>query len=149
MKDVKTDTIVLASDHAGFDKKQLIIKHLKEKGIPFKDMGCYSSESCDYPEFGHLLGEAIDNGDYQTGISFCGSGQGINMTVNKHQNVRSALCWSPEIAILSKQHNNANVCAIPSRFLSDEETIKIVDAFLAGKFEGGRHARRIVKIPIK
>ena len=149
MKDLKSNLIVLASDHAGFDKKQVIIKYFKDKGIEFKDFGSYSDESTDYPDFGHLLGEAIDKDEYQTGISFCGSGQGINMTANKHQKVRSALCWSSEIATLARQHNDANVCAIPARFLSDEETIKIVDAFLSGEFEGGRHARRIAKIPIK
>lgn len=149
MNDLKNKIIVLASDHAGFAKKQVIIKYFKEKGIKFKDLGSYSDESTDYPDFGHLLGEAIDKGEYQTGISFCGSGQGINMTVNKHQNVRGALCWSPEIATLAKQHNDANVCAIPARFLSDKETVEIVEAFLKGEFEGGRHVRRIAKIPIK
>jgi ribose 5-phosphate isomerase B len=149
MKELKNKIIVLASDHAGFDKKQVIIRYFKEIGIEYKDLGSFTDESTDYPDFGHLLGEAIDKGEYQTGISFCGSGQGINITANKHPKVRSALCWSPEIAVLAKQHNDANVCSIPSRFLSDQETVEVVKAFLSSEFEGGRHARRISKIPIK
>ena len=148
MKEKNLKTIAIASDHAGFDKKQVIIKYLQEKGIPFEDLGCYSGEICDYPDFAHLLGEAIDKGKYETGISFCGSGQGISIAANKHQNVRSALCWNPEIGALAKQHNDANICSIPSRFVTDEETIAIVEAYLNAEFEGGRHARRIAKIPL-
>lgn len=148
MKETKNTPIALASDHAGFEKKQVIKKYLEQQGIPFVDLGCYSSESCDYPDFGHKIGEAVDEGKYQMGISFCGSGLGISMTANKHQNVRSAVCWNPEIATLSRQHNNANICAVPSRFVSDSEAIAIVEAYLKGEFEGGRHARRIAKIPV-
>lgn len=149
MKDFKGKVIALASDHAGFEKKQVILKYFKEKGIRFKDFGCNSKESVDYPEFAHAIGEAIDNNEYEIGITFCGSGQGISITANKHQNVRSAICWNAEIATLSIQHNNANICAVPGRFVSDEEAIEIVEAFLNAEFEGGRHARRIAKIPLK
>jgi ribose 5-phosphate isomerase B len=141
--------IALASDHAGFEKKQVILNYLDEKRIPFIDLGCYTGESCDYPDFAHKIAAAIDSGEYETGITFCGSGQGISITANKHQNVRSAICWSAEIAKLARQHNNANICAIPGRFVSDNEVVAIVDAFLNTGFEGGRHAIRVAKIPLK
>ena len=121
---------------------------LKEKGIEFKDFGCYSAESIDYPDFAHKIGKAIEEGEYEIGITFCGSGQGISITANKYPNVRSALCWRPEIAALAKQHNNANICALPARFVTDEEAIAIVETYLNAEFEGGRHARRVDKIPI-
>ena len=149
MEQLKRKVIAIANDHAGYDKKQIIIKYLKERGIPYKDFGCYSDESCDYPDFAHQIARAIDEGEFETGITFCGTGQGISITANKYQHVRSALCWNPEIAALAKKHNHANVCAIPSRFLTDEEVIAIVGAFLNADFEGGRHARRIAKIPFK
>jgi ribose 5-phosphate isomerase B len=148
MKNFKDKIIAIASDHAGFDKKQVIIKYFQEKGIPYKDLGCYTNESCDYPDFGHLIAEAIERGEYEQGITFCGSGQGISITANKHQNVRSGVCWNAEIGALAKQHNNANICAIPSRFVTDKEAIAIVEAYLNAEFEGGRHARRIAKIPL-
>lgn len=149
MKDLTGRTIAVSSDHAGFDKKLVILKYLETKGLAYKDFGCFSSESCDYPDFAHPLAEAINNGDYEIGITFCGSGQGISIAANKHQNVRSAVCWSPKIAALARQHNDANVCSIPARFVTNEEAITIVDAYLNAEFEGGRHARRVAKIPIK
>ena len=149
MKKTGERIIALASDHAGFEKKQVAIKYLVGKGIIYKDFGCYSEESCDYPDFAHKIGKAINEGLYKTGITFCGSGQGINITANKYKNVRSALCWNVEIAVLAKQHNNANICAIPGRFVSKEETLAIVEAYLNAEFEGGRHLSRISKIPIK
>ncbi len=149
MKDLKDKTIAVASDHAGFDKKQVILNYFKENGIKYHDFGCYTNEACDYPDFGHKIAEAISNGEFEIGITFCGSGQGISITANKHQNVRSALCWNAEIAALAKQHNDANICSIPARFVTDEETIAIVKAYLNAEFEGGRHARRIAKIPLK
>ena len=148
MKKLEGKTIALASDHAGFDKKQVIIKYFRENGIQYKDLGCYSADSCDYPEFAHAIGNALENGDYEIGITFCGSGQGISIAANKHKNVRSAICWNAEIAALSKQHNDANICSIPGRFVTDEEAIAIVEAYLNAEFEGGRHARRVAKIPI-
>jgi len=148
MKDLKGKVIALASDHAGFEKKQVIINYFKEKGIKYKDFGCYSSESVDYPEFAHAIATSINNGEYAIGITFCGSGQGISIAANKHQKIRSATCWNSEIASLAKQHNDANICAVPGRFVTDKEAIEIVEAFLNAEFEGGRHARRIAKIPL-
>jgi len=149
MRDLKGKVIAVASDHAGFAKKQVILSYLNKKGIEYKDFGCFSDESVDYPEFAHAIGEAIDKGEYEIGITFCGSGQGISIAANKHQNVRSATCWNSEIAALSKQHNDANICAVPGRYVTDEEAIAIVEAFLSAEFEGGRHARRVAQIPLK
>lgn len=149
MRNLKGKIIAVASDHGGFERKQTIIKYLKSKGIEYKDFGCFSAESVDYPGYGHLVGDAIDKGEFEIGITACGSGQGISLAANKHEKVRSALCWNPEIAALAIQHNNANVCSIPGRFVTDEEAIAIVDAFLSAEFEGGRHARRVAQIPIK
>ncbi|MDY5329160.1 MAG: RpiB/LacA/LacB family sugar-phosphate isomerase, partial [Bacteroidaceae bacterium] len=111
------------------------------------DYGTHSEASCDYPDYGHALGQAIDNGDVTTGIAICGSGEGISMTLNKHQHVRAALCWQTEIAHLARQHNDANVLVMPGRFLTLAEADAIMDKFLATPFEGGRHMRRIEKIP--
>jgi ribose 5-phosphate isomerase B len=142
-------TIALASDHAGWERKQAVIEHLKKKGIEYKDFGSFSDKSTDYADWAHPMAIAVEKGEFTFGISLCGSGNGINMTVNKHQGIRSALCWIPEIAALARQHNNANVLALPARFISNQETNEIVDAFLDSKFEGGRHLTRINKIPIK
>ncbi|HSM49602.1 MAG TPA: RpiB/LacA/LacB family sugar-phosphate isomerase [Draconibacterium sp.] len=149
MKDLKNTIIAVASDHAGFERKQAVLAWFREKGIKYHDFGCYSAESVDYPEFAHAIGNAIDKGEYEIGITFCGSGQGISIAANKHQNVRSATCWIPEIAALAKQHNDANICAIPGRYTTDEQAIAIAEAFLNAEFEGGRHARRVEKIPLK
>lgn len=148
MSDLKGKVIAIASDHAGFEKKQVIINYFKENGIEFKDFGCYTNESVDYPKFAHAIGSAINNGEYEIGITFCGSGQGISIAANKHQKVRSATCWNSEIASLAKRHNDANICAVPGRFVTDKETVEIVEAFLNAEFEGGRHARRIAQIPL-
>jgi len=149
MNNLKNIVIAVASDHAGFDKKQVVLKYFEEKGIAYKDFGCFSNESVDYPVYGHGIGDAIDKSEFKIGITFCGSGQGISIAANKHPNVRSAICWMPEIAALAKQHNEANICAIPGRFVSDKEAIAIVEAYLNAEFEGGRHARRIAQIPLK
>ena len=141
--------IALSSDHAGWDRKQVVIKHLEKLGMEVKDFGAYSPESSDYADWAHPMAEAVEIGDFQIGISLCGSGNGINMTVNKHQGIRSALCWIPEIATLARQHNDANILSIPARFVTDEQAIAIVDAFLDSEFEGGRHLIRINKIPLK
>jgi ribose 5-phosphate isomerase B len=140
--------ICIASDHAGFEKKEMVKMYLNSIGIEVDDYGTYSSESTDYADWAHPLATAIEEGKYLMGITLCGSGNGINMTANKHQKIRSALCWIPEIASLARQHNDANVLSLPARFISDEETIKIVDAFLNSEFEGGRHEIRIKKIPL-
>lgn len=140
--------IAVASDHAGFQLKCKIIYFLKSLNYEIKDFGCDSQDSCDYPDYAHPLANAVENGIYDIGIVFCGSGNGINMTVNKHQGIRSAICWNKEIAILARSHNNANVCSIPSRFITEGDAIEIVRIFLTEKFEGGRHLQRINKIPI-
>ncbi|NLI24290.1 MAG: ribose 5-phosphate isomerase B [Bacteroidales bacterium] len=141
--------IAIASDHAGYFMKQRIIEYLKNMGYTVKDFGAYNSDSSDYPDFGHLIAEAIERGQYPLGITLCGTGNGINMTANKHQGIRSAVCWNEQIASLARQHNNANICALPARFISEMEAFKIVKAFLEASFEGGRHERRIQKIPVK
>ena len=140
--------IGLASDHAGFALKEHIKQYLTAHGIEYVDYGTHSEESCDYPDFGHALGQAIDTGEVPTGIAVCGSGEGISMTLNKHSQVRAALVWQPEIATLSRQHNDANVLVMPGRFISHEEAAAIMDAFLTTDFEGGRHERRVAKIPV-
>jgi ribose 5-phosphate isomerase B len=149
MTDLKNKVIAVASDHAGFERKQAVLLWLSEKGIAYHDFGCFTPEAVDYPDFAHAIGNAIDKGEHKIGITFCGSGQGISIAANKHQSVRSAVCWIPEIATLARQHNDANICAIPGRFVTDEQAIAIVEAFLNAEFEGGRHARRVEKIPCK
>jgi ribose 5-phosphate isomerase B len=140
--------IVLASDHAGYELKVELMKHLREAGYELTDLGCYSSEPIDYPQFGHQIAKHISEKNSEIGISLCGSGNGINMTANKHPDIRSALCWSKEIAALARSHNDANICALPARFLTLEQAIQIVDIFISTSFEGGRHKQRIDKIPI-
>ena len=140
--------IGLASDHAGYALKQYVKQYLAEKGIEYEDFGTYSEESCDYPDFAHKLGEAIDNDVYTTGIAICGSGEGISMALNKHQKVRAALVWMPEIAHLARQHNDANVLVMPGRFISEDTAREVMDEFFATDFEGGRHVRRVNKIPL-
>jgi len=140
--------IGLASDHAGFDFKLVVRDYLYNLGYNIVDFGCESDVSCDYADYAHLLGSEIDNFQIQVGLVFCGSGNGISMTINKHSGVRSALCWNTEIASLARHHNDANVCSVPSRFIDIEEVIKIIDIFLTEPFDGGRHLLRIKKIPI-
>jgi len=140
--------IVLACDHAGYDLKIKLMKHLHEKGHELTDLGCDSSEPVDYPEFGHAIAQHVSMKKSEFGISLCGSGNGISMTANKHPMIRSAICWNTEIAELARGHNDANICALPARFLTLEEVVKIVEVFLATSFDGGRHKRRIEKIPI-
>ncbi len=139
--------IAIGADHAGFEAKNKVITFLKDNQISFKDFGTYSNDSVDYPDFAHPVANAVEKKEFDFGILICGSGQGVNMTANKHQGIRSALCWSKEIASLSRQHNDANILAIPGRFLNDEELLAIVKTFLNTIFEGGRHANRAQKIP--
>ncbi len=139
--------IAIGSDHAGFELKEQIITYLKSKGIEVLDKGCYSSGRADYPDHGHAVAnEVLQSGIL--GIVICGSGNGINMSVNKHKGIRGALCWNSEISALARQHNDANVIALPARFITVEEAKKCVDAFITEKFEGGRHADRVCKIDI-
>lgn len=147
MKPLNQLRIALASDHAGYELKLQVIDFLKKNNVAeLKDFGCYSAESCDYPDFAHPLANAIEKGDYEFGITICGSGNGISMTANKHQNIRAALCWLPEIASLARKHNNANVLSLPARFIKEEDAIEMVKIFFSTDFEGGRHQRRIDKI---
>lgn len=139
--------IGVANDHAGFERKAAVIKYLEQQGIEFEDFGAFSAESSDFPDFAHPLAAAVSEGKFDLGITLCGSGNGINMAANKHKGIRSALCWMPEIASLARQHNDANICSLPARYISDEQAVEIVDAFLNAEFEGGRHLRRINKIP--
>lgn len=141
--------IAFASDHAGYELKEFLIGYLESLGYSPVDFGTNSTESCDYPDFAHPCAEAVESSECAFGIAMCGSGNGIQMTLNKHQGIRAALCWLPELAKLARQHNNANVLVLPARFISKEEAVKIVDAYLEAEFEGGRHQRRIDKIPVK
>ena len=138
----------LASDHAGFALKQFVKQYLDEKGVEYKDYGTLTEESCDYSDFGHALARGIEDGEVFPGIAICGSGEGIAMTLNKHQSIRAGLAWMPEIAHLIRQHNDANVLVMPGRFISEETARQIMDEFFSTEFEGGRHQKRIDKIPV-
>jgi ribose 5-phosphate isomerase B len=141
--------LAIASDHAGYHLKRMIIPYLESKGYEVVDLGTDKEDRVDYPDFGHKIAEAIANKEFPMGISLCGSGNGINMSANKNQAIRSALCWEPRIAALARAHNNANICALPARFLSYEDAKPILVAFLETGFEQGRHSIRVDKIPLK
>ena len=141
-------TISIGNDHAGTDYKIAIVKHLEAKGHTVHNYGTDSNDSVDYPDFVHPVATDVDSKKADIGIIICGSGNGANMTVNKHQGVRSALCWTKEIVVLARQHNNANILSIPARFTAEQQAIEMVDTFLSTDFEGGRHQKRIDKIPI-
>ena len=145
--DVKT--IGLACDHAGFPLKQFVIQYLESKGYQYKDFGTYSDTSCDYPDFAHPLAEAVESGECYPGIAICGSGEGMAMTLNKHQGIRAGLAWCKDVAGLIRQHNNANILVMPGRFIDNKTAEKIMDEFFNTPFEGGRHERRVEKIPVK
>ncbi|MBQ1752613.1 MAG: ribose 5-phosphate isomerase B [Paludibacteraceae bacterium] len=136
----------MACDHAGYQLKEYLKDYLKPKVFEIVDFGTDSSDSVDYPDFGHKLGSAVNNGKVDYGIAICGSGNGISMTVNKYRNVRAALCWKDEIAQLARQHNDANIISLPARFISEAEAERFVDTFFSTDFEGGRHERRVTKI---
>lgn len=140
------EIIPIASDHAGYELKLKVIEHLISRSFDVKDFGTYSSDSVDYPDYAHQVGSAINKGTFSRGIVICGSGNGVQMTVNKYPNVRCALCWNEEIASLARQHNDANIIALPARFIPSDLAIKIVDIFIDTAFEGGRHLRRVEKI---
>lgn len=141
--------VAIASDHAGFPVKEYIKLFLIKSGYEVKDYGTFSDESVDYPDYAHPLAKAVENHLHDIGITVCGSGNGINMTANKYQGIRSALCWNEEISRLARAHNDANICAIPGRFVSVSEAELIVKTFLNTDFEGGRHSIRIAKIASK
>ena len=139
--------VALCSDHAGYELKEQLKQYLCDHGIPYKDFGTYDSTSCDYPDFAHLCAAAMERHECYPGIAMCGTGNGITMTLNKHQAIRAALCWQPDIVRLAREHNDANILVMPARFVSVEEAKVMVDTFLDTPFEGGRHQRRIDKIP--
>lgn len=140
--------IAIGSDHAGFDLKEILRDYLATTGFQVNDKGCYSKERADYPDYGHAVANAVLAKEADFGVLMCGSGNGINMSANKHAGIRAALCWNHEIAALARQHNDANILVLPARFISEEEAKKCVDVFFTEKFEGGRHQGRIEKIDI-
>ena len=142
--------IGLATDHAGFEMKEFVKNFINSKeDCSYKDFGTNSSESVDYPDFAHPLAEAVEAGEVDLGIAFCGSGNGIAMALNKHQGIRAAICWNPEMARLTRAHNDANILVLPARFISISEIENIINMFLQTPFDGGRHQQRIEKIPVK
>jgi ribose 5-phosphate isomerase B len=146
---LKKKTIAIVADHAGYYLKEKILKYLIKEKYDVRDFGCFSEATVDYPDFAHPLANAISAGEYELGISICGTGNGINMVVNKHPGIRGALCWNEEISRLARAHNDANICAMPARFISESEAYLIVKAFLNTSFEEGRHKPRIDKIALK
>ena len=146
---MKNNKIAITSDHAGYYLKEKILAILIKEKYDVRDLGATSAESVDYPDFGHPLANAVSAGEYKFGISICGTGNGINMVVNKHPGIRAALCWNEEICRLSRAHNDANILTLPGWFISESEAYLIVRTFLTTEFEGGRHARRVEKISLK
>lgn len=142
-------TIGIACDHAGFPLKQFVIQFLEQQGYEYKDYGTYSDMSCDYPDFGHALAEGIEKGEVYPGIAICGSGEGMAITLNKHQGIRAGLAWNKEIGHMVRQHNDANVLVMPGRYIDNKTAEQIMTEFLKTTFEGGRHQKRVEKIPVK
>ena len=140
--------IGIACDHAGYEMKEFLVGYLGAQGYEVLDFGTDSPESVDYPDFAHPLAEAVESGELPLGIALCGTGEGMSMTLNKHQGIRAGLAWAPEIGALIRQHNNANVLVLPARFITNDKAVNILDTFLATEFEGGRHQRRIDKMAV-
>lgn len=138
--------IAVGSDHAGFELKEDVISYLEGKGLPFKDFGTHSAESTDYPDYAHPVADAVEKGEAAFGILICGSANGVAITANKHQGVRAAICWGEELAMLARQHNNANIICIPARFVREGDADRMVQLFIETPFEGGRHEKRVNKI---
>ena len=138
--------IAIGCDHAGYAMKSAIVTFLEEKGFQVKDMGVYNDNSADYPDFAHPVAYAVEKREVSSGILICGSGNGVAITANKHQGIRAALCWMPEIAKLARLHNNANILCLPARFINEDDAREMVDLFLNTAFEGGRHQNRVDKI---
>lgn len=139
--------IGIACDHAGYEMKEFLVGYLGSKGYEVLDFGTHSPESVDYPDYAHPLAKAIEEGELEQGVALCGSGEGMAITLNKHQAIRAGLAWIPEIARLIRQHNNANVIVLPARFVSNDEAVALLEAYFTSEFEGGRHQHRIDKIP--
>lgn len=148
MKNLSEMKIAMASDHAGYALKQQVRLFLEDAGAVVKDFGCYSTESCDYPDFAHPCADAVEKGEFNYGVVICSTGNGICMTANKHQGVRAALCWDVPLAELARQHNNANILGLPANFIPSDLALKIVHTFFTTDFEGGRHERRVNKIAL-
>ena len=140
--------VAMGADHAGFSYKEQLKGHLREAHLTPDDKGTHSADSVDYPDFAHPVASMVERGEAACGILVCGSGNGVCMTANKHAGVRAALCWNVELAQLARQHNNANVLCIPARFVSYEEALAMVEAFIGTPFEGGRHERRVEKMAL-
>jgi ribose 5-phosphate isomerase B len=140
--------IAIGSDHAGFEMKSKLLLWLKENNLEYHDFGTSSHKSVDYPDYAHAVSNAVESGEYERGILICGTGLGMSITANKHQGIRAALCWQEEIARLSRTHNDANILCLPGRFMKSEEALKLLKIFLETNFEGGRHERRVGKIPV-
>jgi ribose 5-phosphate isomerase B len=138
--------IAIGSDHAGFDYKVELVKWLNQKGIQIQDMGVYENKSVDYPDYAHPVASSVEKGESAFGILLCGTGNGVCMTANKHQDIRAAMCWDSDVAKLVRQHNNANVICIPARFIALELAKTLIEIFIETTFEGGRHAKRVEKI---
>lgn len=141
--------IALASDHAAYRLKLTVKAHLEQNGYQVTDFGTNDESSCDYADFAHPAARAVESGECDLGIAMCGSGNGIQMTLNKHQKIRAALCWLPELGSLARQHNDANFLVLPGRFISEYLALETVDAYLNAQFEGGRHQKRVDKIPVE
>ncbi len=139
-------TIAIGADHAGFQLKKLITQQLNEKGYTVLDQGTFSEDSMDYPDVAHPVAELVESGKAHTGILICGSANGVAIAANKHQGIRAAIAWLPELAALARQHNDANILAIPARFVSEDIATEMIDTFLETAFEGGRHQKRVDKI---
>ena len=139
--------IGIASDHAGYEMKEFLIGYLGSRGYEVLDFGTDSPESVDYPDYAHPLARAIESGELTEGVALCGSSEGMTITLNKHRGIRAGLAWIPEIARLIRQHNNANVIVLPARFITNDEAVALLEAYFESEFEGGRHQRRIDKIP--
>lgn len=148
MEDRKEITVAFGCDHAGFDRKEAVMEFLNAAGYTVLDFGAFSTESVDYPYFAHEVANAIEQGLASWGVLVCGSGNGVAITANKHAGIRAALCWKKELGALAHQHNNANIIALPGRFISDAEAVEILTSYIETSFEGGRHERRIEQIPL-
>ncbi len=143
------EKIGVACDHAGYEMKELLVGYLDAKGFEVIDYGCFSQESIDYPDYGHALATAIESGEVKRGIGLCGSGEGMAITLNKHQGVRAGLVWCNDVARLIREHNDANAIVLPARFIDNDQAVEFVSTWLSTPFEGGRHQNRVAKIAIK
>jgi len=138
--------IIIGSDHAGYQLKNLLIEYIKDRKWEITDVGCYSEDSCDYPDYAQKVVKEMNMNDDALGIVICGSGNGMSIAMNRHKGIRCALCWNPELAYFARSHNNANVMSLPARFIDVQTAIQCVEKFISTPFEGGRHERRIQKI---